>query len=45
MVGLMARYDIPEDWARFYTAELVMALDAIHAMGYIHRSVWNGDGQ
>ena len=39
MVGLMARYDIPEDWARFYTAELVLALETIHSMGYIHRLV------
>ena len=41
MVGLMARYDIPEDWARFFTAELVLALETIHGMGYIHRLVWN----
>ena len=41
MVSLMARYDIPEDWARFYTAELVLALEAIHGMGYIHRLVWS----
>ena len=39
MVSLMARYDIPEDWARFYIAELVLALDAIHKMGYIHRDI------
>lgn len=45
MVSLMARYDIPEDWARFYTAELVLALEAIHGMGYIHRLVWNRDTQ
>ena len=39
MVSLMARYDIPEDWARFYTAELVLALETIHNIGYIHRCV------
>jgi serine/threonine protein kinase len=39
MVSLMARYDIPEDWARFYTAELVLALETIHYMGYIHRDI------
>lgn len=43
MVSLMARYDIPEDWARFYIAELVLALETIHNMGYIHRSVWTVD--
>jgi serine/threonine protein kinase len=30
---------VPEEWARFYTAELVLALDAIHSMGFIHRDV------
>ena len=37
MLSLMDRYDIPEEWARFYIAELVLALEAIHSMGYIHR--------
>lgn len=37
LVNLMANYDITEQWARFYVAELVLALDAIHSMGYIHR--------
>uniref|UniRef100_A0A914D7C6 Rho-associated protein kinase let-502 n=1 Tax=Acrobeloides nanus TaxID=290746 RepID=A0A914D7C6_9BILA len=39
LVNLMANYDIPESWAQFYTAELVLALDAIHSLGYIHRDV------
>lgn len=39
LVNLMSNYDVPEKWARFYTAEVVLALDAIHSMGFIHR--WN----
>ena len=39
MVSLMERYEIPEPWAKFYIAELVLALDAVHQMGYIHRDV------
>ncbi|XP_023203387.1 rho-associated protein kinase 2-like isoform X3 [Xiphophorus maculatus] len=39
MVTLTINYDIPEKWARFYTAELVLALDAIHSMGFIHRDI------
>jgi serine/threonine protein kinase len=39
LVNLMANYDVPEKWAKFYTAELVLALDAIHSLGYIHRDV------
>jgi hypothetical protein len=37
LVNLMSNYDVPEKWARFYTAEVVLALDGIHAMGFIHR--------
>jgi Rho-associated protein kinase 1 len=33
----MSNYDVPEKWARFYTAEVVLALDAIHSMGFVHR--------
>ena len=39
VVNLMSNCDINEDRARFYVAELVLALEAIHAMGYIHRDV------
>lgn len=35
----MSREEISEEWARFYIAELVLALDAIHSLGYIHRDV------
>lgn len=38
LVNLMSNYDVPEKWARFYTAEVVLALDGIHSMGFIHRS-------
>ncbi|XP_048830372.1 rho-associated protein kinase 2 [Brienomyrus brachyistius] len=39
LVNLTSTYDVPEKWARFYTAEVVLALDAIHSMGFIHRDV------
>uniref|UniRef100_A0A668A2G8 Rho-associated protein kinase 2 n=1 Tax=Myripristis murdjan TaxID=586833 RepID=A0A668A2G8_9TELE len=39
LVTLTMNYDMPEKWARFYTAEVVLALDAIHSMGFIHRDV------
>nr|XP_029532943.1 LOW QUALITY PROTEIN: rho-associated protein kinase 2-like [Oncorhynchus nerka] len=39
LVTLTMNYDIPEKWARFYTAEVVLALDTIHSMGFIHRDV------
>lgn len=37
LVTLMSNYDVPEEWAKFYTAEVVLALEAIHTMGFIHR--------
>jgi serine/threonine protein kinase len=38
-VNLMSNYDIPHEWAQFYTAEVVLALEAVHKMGYVHRDV------
>lgn len=39
IVSLMSAYEIPEKWAVFYTMEVVLALDTIHNMGFIHRDV------
>eukprot|EP00117_Sycon_ciliatum_P005950 scpid82562/ scgid3663/ Rho-associated protein kinase 1; Rho-associated, coiled-coil-containing protein kinase 1; Rho-associated, coiled-coil-containing protein kinase I; p160 ROCK-1 len=39
LVNLMAEYDISESWARFFTAEVCLALDKIHSMGFVHRDV------
>jgi len=37
LITLLERYEINEGSARFYCAEVVLALDAIHNLGYIHR--------
>ncbi|KAJ7996809.1 hypothetical protein DPEC_G00222380 [Dallia pectoralis] len=29
----------PEDMAQFYLAEMVMAIDSLHRMGYVHRDI------
>ncbi|CAJ0570137.1 unnamed protein product, partial [Mesorhabditis spiculigera] len=39
LVNLITTYEVSEKWARFYIAELVEALAALHSMGYIHRDV------
>ncbi|KAK0158161.1 hypothetical protein PV328_009199 [Microctonus aethiopoides] len=39
VISLMGNYDVPEKWAKFYCAEVVLALDAIHLMGFVHRDV------
>ncbi|XP_022618435.1 myotonin-protein kinase [Seriola dumerili] len=30
---------IPEDMAQFYLAEMVMAIDSVHSLGYVHRDI------
>ncbi|KAM3868826.1 myotonin-protein kinase [Diretmus argenteus] len=30
---------IPEDMARFYLAEMIMAIDSVHRLGYVHRDI------
>ncbi|KAL4418874.1 hypothetical protein ABPG77_002630 [Micractinium sp. CCAP 211/92] len=40
MMTLLIRKEIlPEDWARFYLAQTVISLEAIHTAGYIHRDI------
>ncbi|VDM39608.1 unnamed protein product [Toxocara canis] len=39
MVSVMESCHISENWARFYSAELVLAVNALHDMGYVHRDV------
>lgn len=39
LVNLMSNYVFPEKWAKFYTMEVVLALGAIHTMGFVHRDV------
>lgn len=37
LITLLERYEISESSARFYCAEVILAVDAIHTLGYIHR--------
>ncbi|KAI3435734.1 hypothetical protein D9Q98_001792 [Chlorella vulgaris] len=40
MMTLLIRKEIlPEHWARFYLAQTVISLEAIHAASYIHRDI------
>lgn len=39
LVNLMSKFDVPEKWAKFYCAEIVLAVDSIHRMGFVHRDV------
>lgn len=40
MMTMLIKYDIfEEDWARFYVAEITLAVDSVHQFGYIHRDL------
>lgn len=40
LMGLLIKKDVfPEEMARFYVAEIVLALEAVHGSGYIHRDI------
>ncbi|XP_064397756.1 serine/threonine-protein kinase MRCK alpha-like isoform X2 [Halichondria panicea] len=41
VLTLISKYEdhLPEDMAKFYTCEMVLAIDAIHRLGYVHRDI------
>lgn len=41
LLTLLSRFEerLPEDLARFYLAEMVLAIDSLHRLGYVHRYV------
>lgn len=42
LVALMSKFEesrVPENVVRFYVAEVALALDSLHQLGYIHRFV------
>lgn len=41
LLTLLTKYDeqLSEEMTRFYVAEIVLAIDSIHKLGYIHRDI------
>ena len=39
LANLMAKNHVSEMGAKFYIAEMILALDAIHSMGFVHRDI------
>ncbi|XP_059811197.1 serine/threonine-protein kinase MRCK alpha-like isoform X1 [Hypanus sabinus] len=41
LLTLLSKFEdrLPEDLARFYVAEMVLAIDAIHHLNYVHRDI------
>lgn len=39
LLTLLSKFEdrLPEDMARFYIVEMVLAIDSIHNLGYVHR--------
>lgn len=42
LLTLLSKFEdgLPEDMARFYIAEMVLAIDSIHKLQYVHRLVF-----
>jgi len=38
-LNFLSKYDVPEDWAAFYIAEIVLALDTLHSLSFVHRDL------
>jgi len=41
LLTLLSKFEdrLPEKMARFYLAEMVLAIDCIHKLGYVHRDI------
>ena len=39
LVKLMERYSLPNRFLRFYAMEIILGIEAIHNMGYLHRDI------
>ena len=41
VLTLLSKYEdhLPEEMSRFYACEMVLAIDSIHKLGYVHRFV------
>ncbi|GJQ77807.1 putative protein serine threonine kinase [Trypoxylus dichotomus] len=41
LLTLLSKFEdrLPEDMAKFYIAEMVLAIDSIHNLGYVHRDI------
>ena len=41
LLSLLSKYDeqFSEEMARFYLAEMIVAIDVLHQLGYVHRDI------
>ncbi|KAL7668247.1 hypothetical protein ACOME3_008957 [Neoechinorhynchus agilis] len=39
LVTIMSNHDLTESDVKFYVAEVIMAVEAVHSLGYVHRDI------
>ena len=41
LLTLLSKYEdrLPEEMAKFYLAEMVLCIDSVHKLGYVHRDI------
>jgi serine/threonine-protein kinase MRCK len=41
LLTLLSKFEdrLPEEMAKFYIAEMVLAIDCLHQLGYVHRDI------
>ncbi len=46
LLTLLSKFEdrLPEDMARFYIAEMALAIDSIHKLNYVHRDIKPDNG-
>ena len=39
LLNCMENHEFPEEWAKFYVKEIMLAIEVVHKIGYVHRDI------
>jgi len=39
LLNCMENHEFPEEWAKFYVKEMLLAIEVVHNIGYVHRDI------
>ena len=39
LLNCMENHEFPEEWAKFYFREILLAIEVVHTIGYVHRDI------